>query len=136
MIEDIILRRTLRQECLAPGRVPCNNPVNVTLHGDGGQGVEVPLALLVADSMIIREMCEGPELEKHISLVGVEVCRIKIYVKLLSSGEIKITDRNRYSHVLDLPYCQAQVQVPGQVQRTKDLGLGYTLKSHDPRSRF
>ena len=101
MIEDIILRRTLRQEWLAPGRVPCNNPVTVTLHGDGGQGVEVPLALLVADSMIIREMCEGPEMEKHISLVGVEVCQIEIYVKLLSSGEIKITDRNRYSHVLD-----------------------------------
>ena len=85
----------------APDRVPCHNPVNVTLHGDGGQGVEVPLALLVADSMIIREMCEGPELEKHITLVGVEVCQIEIYVKLLSSGEIKITDILRYSHVID-----------------------------------
>ena len=103
MIEDIILRRTQRQEWLAPDRVPCNNPVNVTLHGDGGQGVEVPLTLLAADSMIVREMCEGPELEKHITLVGVEVCHIKIYVKLLSLGEIKMTDINinRYSHVLD-----------------------------------
>ena len=86
------------------GSIPSNS-VNVTLHGDAGKGVPVPLALLVADSRMIRDMCEGPELEKHITLVGVEVSTLKSYVTLLSSGgEIKIMNINRYSTVLEHSY--------------------------------
>ena len=77
------------------GNIPCNNPHMVTLHGAGGQGVAVPLSLLVADSQLAREIlhmceCEGPE--KHITIL-VEVEIISLYVKLLSSGELKINNR-------------------------------------------
>ena len=53
----------------------------------------VPLALLVADSDLAREvlaMSEGPD--KHISLVGVDMDIMKIYGKFLSSGETQIKD--------------------------------------------
>ena len=53
----------------------------------------VPVALLVADSQLAREMlnmCEGPE--KHVTiLIKVEI--ISLYVKLLSSGEMEINNR-------------------------------------------
>ena len=79
------------------GNIPCNNPHMVTLHGAGGQGVAVPLFLLVADSQLAREMlnmCEGPE--KHVTiLLKVEI--ISLYVKLLSSGEVEINNRSRSS---------------------------------------
>ena len=96
MIEEISLKRQLPPEWLL-GNIPCNNPHMVTLHGLGGQGVAVPLALLVADSELARDMlqmCEGPE--KHVSLQGVEGEIISIYAELLRSGEIKILDGDRY----------------------------------------
>ena len=100
MIEEIILRRTLRPEWLG-GNISYHNPVNVSLYCDNGI-MDVPLALLGADSRIIREMCDGPEqLKKHITLVGVDIFSLEIYVRLLTSGEIKMPDLNRYSSVLD-----------------------------------
>ena len=97
MIEEISLKRQLPPEWLLGGNIPCKNPHMVTLHGSGGQGVAVPLALLVADSDLAREMlqmCEGPE--KHVSLQGVEGEIISIYAELLRSGESKILDGDRY----------------------------------------
>ena len=94
MIEEISLKRQLPPEWLS-GNIPCNNLHLVTLHGAGGQGVAVPLALLVADSELAREMlamCEGPD--KHISLVGVEEVLILVYVKLLSSGETQMKNNS------------------------------------------
>ena len=96
MIEEISLKRQLPPEWLL-GNIPCKNHHMVTLHGSGGQGVAVPLALLVADSDLAREMlkmCEGPE--KHISLQGVEGEILSIYAELLRSGESKILDGDRY----------------------------------------
>ena len=98
MIEEISLKRQLPPEWLL-GNIPCKNPHMVTLHGSGGQGVAVPLALLVADSNLAREMlqmCEGEGPEKHISLQGVEGEIISIYAELLRSGESKILDGDRY----------------------------------------
>ena len=96
MVEKLTLKREQPPEWLS-GNIPCNNPHLVTLHGAGGQGVAVPLALLVADSDLAREllaMCEGPD--KHISLVGVDMDTLKIYGKLLSSGEVRMIDGDRY----------------------------------------
>ena len=90
MVEKLSLKREQPPEWLS-GKISCNNPHLVTLHGAGGQGVAVPLALLVADSDLAREMltmCEGPD--KHISLVGVEEGLILVYLKLLSSGETQM----------------------------------------------
>ena len=92
MVEKLTLKRDDPPEWLR-GNIPSNNPNMVTLHGSGGQGVAVPVALLVADSQLAREMlhmCEGPE--KHIT-IRVEVEIISLYVKLLSSGELKINNR-------------------------------------------
>ena len=47
MIEKLTLKREHPPEWLL-GSVPVNNPHLVTLHGEAGQGVAVPLALLVA----------------------------------------------------------------------------------------
>ena len=94
MVEKLTLKREQPPEWLS-GNIPCNNPHLVTLHGAGGQGVAVPLALLVADSDLAREMlamCEGPD--KHISLVGVEEGLILVYVKLLSSGETQMKNNS------------------------------------------
>ena len=94
MVEKLTLKREQPPEWLS-GNIPCHNPHLVTLHGAGGQGVAVPLALLVADSDLAREvltMCEGPE--KHINLVGVDLDILKIYGKLLSSGETQIKDNS------------------------------------------
>ena len=96
MIEEISLKRQLPPEWLL-GNIPCKNHHMVTLHGSGGQGVAVPLALLVADSDLAREMlqiCGGSE--KHVSLQGVEGEIISIYAELLRSGESKILDGDRY----------------------------------------
>ena len=94
MVEKLTLKREDPPEWLR-SNIPCNNLNMVTLHGAGGQGVAVPLALLVADSQLAREMlnmceCEGPE--KHITIL-VEEEIISLYVKLLSSGELKINNR-------------------------------------------
>ncbi len=94
MVEKLTLKREHPPEWLS-GNIPCNNPHLVTLHRASGQGVAVPLALLVADSDLAREMlamCEGPD--KHISLVGVEEGIILIYAKLLSSGETQVKDNS------------------------------------------
>ena len=92
MVEKLTLKREHPPEWLL-GNISCNNPHMVTLHGAGGQGVAVPLALLVADSELAREMlhmCEGPE--KHITILS-EVEIISLYVKLLSLGELEINNR-------------------------------------------
>merc|ERR1719500_1073495 len=97
MIEHLRIQRLRKPDWMEAGSIPSNSVI-VTLHGhgDAGEGVPVPLALLVADSVMMRDMCEGPEMEKHITLVGVEVSTLKSYVKLLSSGgEIKIMNLNR-----------------------------------------
>ena len=68
----------------------------VTRHGEAGQGVAVPLALLVADSQMAQSMlqrCEGPD--KHITITT-EVEIIKLYVKLLSTGGVWINNNRRY----------------------------------------
>ena len=92
MIEKLTLKREHPPEWLL-GSVPVSNPNIVTLHGEAGQGVAVPLALLVADSQLAQSMlhmCEGPE--KHITITT-EVEIIDIYVKLLSTGEMWMTKR-------------------------------------------
>ena len=76
MIEEITLRRTLRPEWLG-GNISYHNPVNVSLYCDGGI-MDVPLALLAADSAVIRQMCDGPEqLKKHITLVGIDILSLE-----------------------------------------------------------
>ena len=95
MIEKLTLKREHPPEWLLGG-VPVINPNIVTLHGEAGQGVAVPLALLVADSQIAQSMlqrCEG--LDKHITITT-EAEIIKLYVKLLSAGEMRINNNKRY----------------------------------------
>ena len=95
MIEKLTLKREHPPEWLL-GSVPVNNPHIVTLHGEAGQGAAVPLALLVADSQMAQSMlhtCEGPE--KNITITT-EVEIIKLYVKLLSAGEMRINNNKRY----------------------------------------
>ena len=95
MIEKLTLKREHPPEWLLDS-VPVNNPHLVTLHGEAGQGVAVPLALLVADSQMAQSMlhmCEGPE--KHVTITT-EVEIIKLYVKLLSAGEMRINNNKRY----------------------------------------
>ena len=99
MIEKLTLKREHPPEWLL-GDIPVNNPHIVTLHGEGGEGVDVPLSLLVADSQIaysILQMCEGPE--KHITIeTKVEI--IDLYAQLLSTGEMRINKRYlKYFHI-------------------------------------
>jgi len=101
MIEKLTLKREHPPEWLL-GSVPVNNPHLVTLHGEAGQGVAVPLALLVADSQLAQSMlhmCEGPE--KHITITT-EVEIIDIYVKLLSTGEMWMTKRDDVAKLQEL----------------------------------
>jgi len=94
MIEKLTLKREHPPEWLL-GSVPVINPNIVTLHGEAGQGVAVPLALLVADSQMAQSMlhtCEGPQ--KHVTITT-EVEIIKLYVKLLSAGEMRINNNKR-----------------------------------------
>ena len=99
MIEKLTLKREHTPEWLL-GSIKVRNPHLVTLHGEAGQGVVVPLALLVADSQMaqsmLSSMCEGAE--QHITITT-EVRIIDLYVKLLSSGgQIQMADYKRYLH--------------------------------------
>ena len=92
-VEKILLKRERPPEWLQ-GSIPSNTHI-VYLHGEGGRGVAVPLALLVADSQMaytLLQMCEGPE--KHITITT-EVEIISEYVKILSTGEMRIAENKR-----------------------------------------
>lgn len=92
-VEKILLKRERPPEWLL-GTIPSNSHI-VYLHGEGGRGVAVPLALLVADSQVaytLLQMCEGPE--KHITITT-EVEIITNYVKILSTGQMRIADTKR-----------------------------------------
>ena len=94
-VEKILLKRERPPEWLL-GSIPRNTHI-VYLHGEGygGQGVAVPLALLVADSEMaftLLQMCEGPE--KHITITTEEEI-ISEYVKILSTGKKRIAENKR-----------------------------------------
>ena len=98
LVENLTLKREHPPEWLS-GNIPCMNPKTVTLHGNdgGGQGMAVPLALLVADCVMARSMllmCEGPE--RHVIIAGVKMEILNLYVKLLSTGKMLMKEDPRY----------------------------------------
>ena len=77
------------------GSIWVSNPNIITLHGEDGQTVAVPLDLLVSDSQMaysILQMSDGTE--KHITITT-EGEIIKLYVELLNTGELQMADKKR-----------------------------------------
>ena len=91
--EKILLKREHPPKWLLDS-IPSNAHI-VPFHGEEGQDVAVPLALLVADSEMAYTLlliCVGPE--KHITITAaVEI--ICEYVKILSTGQMKIAENKR-----------------------------------------
>ena len=62
--------------------------VTVRLEGEDGLGVSVPVSLLVADSLLVREVLRGHEAgqERIITLAQVEGDTLRQYSQILRTG--------------------------------------------------
>ena len=72
--------------------------VTVRLECEDGLGISVPVSLLVADSLLVREVlrCHEAGQESIITLAQVEGDTLMQYSQLLSSGEMKMAGNKRY----------------------------------------
>ena len=67
--------------------------VTVRLEGEDGLGVSVPVSLLVADSLLAREVLRGHEAGQVITLAQVEGDTLRLYSQILRSGSTLMRDR-------------------------------------------
>jgi len=71
---------------------PCANQMTAVLEGEDGLGVSVPVSLLVADSLLAREVLRGHEAgqERLLTLVQVEGDTLRQYSQILRTGSTVI----------------------------------------------